>query len=204
MEEILFGRSLTATASIILCAALAAVGVMYLVRFLVSRSATALRRLSEVRYRNDAYAATEQLEMAIEEYKGRVALLDQYTADYLSAFNEGNWYQALTMLDSLDEAYGHLCELLSYGEYLAALSLAEFLVANGARMPDAELERIDERWLDLEFWQSDVDQVLMAVVKRLQQSAEETQRLGIERGRNRLPTHETLEAFKRKLVFAEK
>jgi hypothetical protein len=204
MEEILFGRSLTATASIILCAALAAVGVMYLVRFLVSRSATALRRLFEVRYRNDAYAATEELEMVIEEYKGRVSLLDPYTADYLSAFNEGNWYQALAILDSLDEAYGQLCELLSFGEYLDALSLAEFLIANGARMSDAELERIDERWLDLEFWHSDFDHVLMAVVTRLQQSAEETQRLGIERGRNRLPTLQTLEAFKRKLVFAEK
>lgn len=204
MEEILFGRSLTATASIILCAVLAAVGVMYLVRFLVSRSAMAVRRLSEVRYRNDAYGATERLEMVIEEYKGRVALLDQYTADYVSAFNEGNWYQALSILDTLDEAYGLICELLAHGEYLDALSLAEFLLLNGDRMPPEELERVEEKWLDLEFWQSDFDGVLLAVAKRLQKSAEETQRLGIERGRNRVPTLETLEALKKKLVFAAK
>jgi tetratricopeptide (TPR) repeat protein len=172
---------------------------MYFVRFVVSRLGVSLRRLFQFRYRGDAYQAAEEFEVAVEEYKNRVQLLNQYTSDYVSVFNEGNWYRALMFIEELDGAYAQLCELLQQGEYLDALSLVDFLLANGAVLPDEIIERVDEKWMPLEFWQNDFDEILRRVSTRLEIAAEETAKLGIERGRSRKPTLLALQELRKRL-----
>lgn len=199
MEEILLRGSAVTTGSMVLCALLAAVGVMYVVRYVVSRLGVSLRRVFELRYRGDAYRAAEEFELALEEYKQRVQLLNDYTADYVSVFNEGNWYRVLMFIEELDGAYVQLCDFLQHGEYLDALSLVDFLLANGAALPEEILERVDEKWMPLEFWQNDFDEILLKVSSRLEIAAEETVKLGISRGRSRKPTLLAVQELKKRL-----
>jgi len=199
MEEILLRGSAVTTGSMVLCALLAAVGVMYVVRHVVSRLGVSLRRVFELRYRGDAYRAAEEFELALEEYKQRVQLLNDYTADYVSVFNEGNWYRVLMFIEELDGAYVQLCDFLQHGEYLDALSLVDFLLANGAALPEEILERVDEKWMPLEFWQNDFDEILLKVSSRLEIAAEETVKLGISRGRSRKPTLLAVQELKKRL-----
>lgn len=199
MEDILFGGSMLTTGSIVLCALLAAVGVMYVVRGFVARLGGLLRRFLELRYRGSAYRAAEEFELALDDYKNRVELLNQYTSDYVSVFNEGNWYRALMFVEELDGAYAELCSLLSQGEYLDALSLVDFLLAGGAPLPEYVLERVDQKWAPLEFWEGDFDEILRRISERLETAAHETAQLGIDRGRTRKPTLIALQELKKKM-----
>ncbi len=199
MEDILFGGSMLTTGSIILCALLAAVGVMYVVRGFVARLGFILRRFLEFRYRGSAYRAAEEFELVLDEYKNRVELLNEYTSDYVSVFNEGNWYRALMFVEELDGAYAELCTLLYGGEYLDAISLVDFLLADGAPVPEYVLERVDQKWTPLEFWEKDFDEILVRISQRLEVAAQETARLGIGRRRTRKPTLVAIQELRKKI-----
>ena len=187
MEDILFGGSMLTTGSIILCALLAAVGVMYVVRGFVARLGFFLRRFLEFRYRGSAYRAAEEFELVLDEYKNRVELLNEYTCDYVSVFNEGNWYRALMFVEELDGAYAELCTLLY------------FLLADGAPVPEYVLERVDQKWTPLEFWEKDFDEILVRISQRLEVAAQETAKLGIDRRRTRKPTLVAIQELRKKI-----
>ena len=199
MEDILFGGSMLTTGSIIMCALLAAVGVMYVVRSFVARLGGMLRRFLEFRYRGSAYRAAEEFEIVLDDYKSRIDLLNQYTNDYVSVFNDGHWYRALMFIEELDGAYVELCSLLHRREYLDAVSLADFLLADGTPVPEYVIERIDQKWTPLEFWEKDFDEILLRISQRLERAAEDTAKLGIKRGRTRKPTLMAIQELKKKM-----
>ena len=158
-----------------------------------------LRHFLEFRYRGSAYRAAEEFELVLDEYKNRVELLNEHISDYVSVFNEGNWYRALMFIEELDGAYADLCALLTSGEYLDAISLVDFLLANGAPVPDYVMERVDHKWTPLEFWENDFDEILVRVSQRLELAAQETAKLGIERRRTRKPTLTAIQELKKKM-----
>jgi hypothetical protein len=199
MEDLIFSNSKFTTVSLMLCAVLAAIGTMLLVRTAVDGSFVMLRKVKDFRYRGPAFKFAEQFELELEAFKDQVRVLDKYTSEYTGVFNEANWSKVVFYLDDLDAAYEELCSLISRYEYKDAMCLVRFLCADGAELPEWILRHVDARWDHLFEWKSEVSEILQTVTVRLGAAAEQTKRLGIERTRQRQPTLTALQRLKEKL-----
>lgn len=182
-----------------LCAVLAAIGTMLLVRSAVDSSWVILRKAKEFRYRGVALKYAEQFELELEAFKDQVRVLDKYTSEYTGVFNEANWSKVVFYLDDLDDAYEQLCSLISQYEYKDAMCLVRFLCADGAELPEWILQHVDAKWDHLFEWKAEISEILHTITVRLGEAAEQTKRLGIERTRQRQPTLTALQHLKEKL-----
>lgn len=182
-----------------LCAVLAAIGTMLLVRSAVDTALVILRKLRDFRFRGATFQYAEQFELELEAFKDQVRVLDKYTTEYTGVFNEANWSKVVMYLDDLDAAYEELCSLISRYEYKDAMCLVQFLCADGAEVPEWVLRHVDARWDHLYEWKSEVSAILDTVTNRLGEAAEQTKRLGIERTRQRQPTLAALQHLRDKI-----
>lgn len=199
MEDLIFSNSKFTTVSLILCAVLAAIGVMLVVRASVDNAIVLLRKLKDLRYRGAAFKYAEQFELELEAFKDQVRVLDKYTTEYTGVFNEANWSKVVLYLDDLDAAYEELCALISRYDFKDAMCLVQFLCADGAELPEWVLRQVDAKWDHLYEWKSEVSEVLDVITANLGVAAEQTKRLGIERTRQRQPTLAALQHLRDKI-----
>jgi hypothetical protein len=199
MQDLIFSDSKFTTASLALCAVLAAIGTMLVVRSVVDTTFAVLRKIKDFRYRGTTFKYAEQFELELEAFKDQVRVLDKYTTEYTGVFNEANWSKVVMHLDDLDAAYDELCSLISRYEYKDAMCLVQFLCADGAEVPEWVLQQVDAKWDHLYEWKSEVSAILNTVTNRLGEAAEQTKRLGIERTRQRQPTLAALQHLRDKI-----
>lgn len=199
MEDLIFSNSKFTSVSLLLCAVLAAIGAMMIVRSGVDSFLTIMRKAKDLRYRGQTFKYAEQFELDLEAFKDQARVLDKYTTEYTGVFNDANWSKVVLYLDDLDAAYDELCSLISRYEFKDALCLVQFLCADGSELPEWVLRQVDARWDHLYEWKKELAEVLESVTKRLGEAAEQTKKLGIERTRQRQPTLTALQHLRSKI-----
>jgi len=182
MEHLLFYNSKIVTLSLMLCAALATIGTMMLVRNILFMSGTTLRQFVELRFRPAALRYTEQFEEYLSEYQEIVEILGRYTPDYSIVFSEANWTKAVLSLDELSAAHGELCHLLSSGESKDAMCLAEFLSSGGEPLVRWKYRHINDEWEGLADWESELREIIFQIIQTLKGAVIQARTLGISRG----------------------
>lgn len=175
-----------------LCAALATIGTIMIVRKMVFMSGTTFRQFLELRFRPSALRHTERLEDLLAKYQEISDILGQYTPDYSIVFNEANWTKLNLSLEELNAAYGELCEMLERGESKDALCLAEFLTSAGEPLAEWKYKHISDEWEGLADWQHDLHDIVCQVIQSLRDAVIQARKLGISRGKY---ANETLAAL---------
>lgn len=194
MEQLLFYQSKIVTISIVLCAALATIGTVMVVRKIVFMSGTSFRHFLELRFRPAALRHTERFEELLCEYQGILDLLGQYSPDYSIVFSEANWTKMSLCLDELNTVYGELCELLKRGDCKEAMCLAEFLSSEGRSIAEWKYNYISDEWEGLANWEPELHDIVCNVVQSLRDAVLHARSLGISRGAS---AEETLAVIER-------
>jgi hypothetical protein len=196
MEQLLFYHSKIVTISLILCAALATIGTMMVVRKLLFMSGTTFRQFLELRFRPSALRCTEQFERLLSEYQEIADILAQYTPDYSIVFSEANWTRLILALDQLNAAHVELCELLNKGESKDAMCLAEFLSSGGEPLAKWKYGHINDEWEGLADWERELHHIVCQVIQTLTQAVIQARKLGISRGASAEETLALLERLR--------
>ena len=199
MEQLLFYHSKIVTLSLVLCAALASIGTIMIVRKIVFMSGTTFRQFLELRFRPAALRQTERFEELLSEYQAISDILGQYTPDYSILFNEANWTKMNLCLDELNAAYSELCELLRQGESKDAMCLAEFLNSAGEPLAEWKYGHINDEWEGLADWQHELHDIVCQVLQTLTDAVVQARNLGISRGASADETLAALEQIRARL-----
>jgi hypothetical protein len=182
MEQLLFYQSTIVTLSLVLCAALATIGTIMIVRKIVFMSGTTFRQFLELRFRPAALRHTERFEELLSEYQEIADILGQYTPDYSIVFNEANWTKLNLQLDDLNAAYVELCDLLCKGDSKDAMCLAEFLSSSGEPLAEWKYRHISDEWEGLADWEHELHDIVCKVIQTLWDAVVQARKLGIARG----------------------
>ena len=199
MEQFLFYHSKVVTLSLVLCAALATIGTVMIVRRMVFMSGTTFRQFLELRFRPAALRHTERFEELLEEYQAISDVLGQYTPDYATVFNEANWTKMSLHLDDLNAAYMELCELLNKGESKDAMCLAEFLNSAGEPLAAWKYSHINDEWEELADWEHELRDIVCQIIQTLRDAVAQARTLGISRGASADETLAVLERIRERM-----
>lgn len=194
MEQLLFNHSKIVTLSLMLCAALATIGTIMIVRKMVFMSGTTFRQFLELRFRPAALRYTDRFEEILGKYQEISDILGQYTPDYSIVFNEANWTKLNLYLDELNAAYVELCELLERGDSKDALCLAEFLSSGGEPLAEWKYKHISDEWEGLGDWEHELHDIVCHVIQSLRDAVIQARTLGLSRAQY---ANETLAALDR-------
>lgn len=192
MEALLFHNSQLVTFSLLLCAFLATIGTMIVVRRAVTISNRELRHFFELRFKPAAFQHLDKFERSLFGYQEVADLLSKYAGTFSSVYNEANWTKFIIYLSDLNGAHHEINRLLTLGESKRALCLANFLACEGESIAEWRYRYVGKEWRHLQAWEPESYQIICTVVKNLDGAVREAQAIGIHR---ESATDETLEVL---------
>ncbi len=190
--------------SILVCGALALVGAVMTLRWVVVRGFGFMNHAGAQYTQKEACAAANVFLGKLDRVRRKINLLDPYTVEYIHVFQGAGWSNIISLFESLQLAEVELDRRIRTRQFDRAVALAEFLCTQDTGHADDFISQEGFRFVSLVLWEKQLRELLDGLLIDLKKAAEGMQDIGVVRKRERAPTLMMLESIQRELVQTEK
>ena len=131
-----------------------------------------------------------QFQKSIRTLSEKVDLLEEHAGEYFIVLNQNGWVTVIAILEGLDKVADVIDGLVANDKTRLAIEMIDWMDGGDptAEIPTAmkHLSGVDSQILIK--WPDTVNDIIMNVAMALQEAAEDTKKLGIDRKHKRKPT----------------
>jgi hypothetical protein len=175
-----------------------AVALWNLYRLFVGRSSSSSKFSGTARQTGEKIS---QFQKRIRALGAKVDMVEEHSGEYFMVLNENGWATVIGLLESLDKVSTQIDALVANDKSQEALKIIDWLDGAEENSRSSEIARylVGIDCSSLRRWDDTVNGIIVKVAISLQDAAEDTRRLGIDRKYKRKPTLAAVDELMRML-----
>lgn len=142
-----------------------------------------------------------QFQKRIRALGAKVEMVEEHAGEYFMVLNENGWATVIGILEVLDKVSTQIDVLVTHDRSEEAIDIIDWLdgVEESPRTPEVLRNLAGLDCTSLRRWDDTVNSIIVKVAIALQDAAEDTKKLGIERTYKRKPTLAAVDELMRML-----